>query len=134
MNAFNAANSYAQLGVQTGVMSASPHRLISMLFDGAQTAIGAARLHMESGNAVEKGHSISKALAIINDGLLAAVDYERGGEIAEGLGQLYEYCAGLLLKANLHNDLAALDEASDLLGRIASAWQEIGQQQQADGF
>ncbi|MFW9606765.1 MAG: flagellar export chaperone FliS [Pseudomonas sp.] len=133
MNAFNAANSYAKLGIQTSVMSASPYRLISMLFDGAQTAIGAARIHMESGNLVEKGLSISKALDIVNSGLLAAIDYERGGEIAERLAQLYDYTARLLLKANLHNDLAALEEASMLLEQIASAWQEIGHQQ-SDGL
>lgn len=129
MNGFNAANSYAQLGVQTGVMSASPYRLITMLFDGAQVAIGAAILHIESGNLVDKGLAISKATNIINDGLLAALDYERGGEIAEQLGQLYEYMVRVLLKANLNNDVAALEEVSALLKTVASAWKDIGNQQ-----
>ena len=30
------ANAYARVGVQTGVMGASPHRLIVMLYQGAR--------------------------------------------------------------------------------------------------
>ncbi|MYL24642.1 flagellar export chaperone FliS [Vreelandella massiliensis] len=125
------ANAYARVGVESGVMSANPHQLIVMLFDGAQAAIRAARIHMQSGNIGEKGKSISKALDIINNGLAAALDQEKGGEIAERLGSLYEYIVRLLLAANLRNDEESLDQAEKLLEDIASAWREIGQQQSA---
>ncbi|MGM0857988.1 MAG: flagellar export chaperone FliS [Pseudomonadota bacterium] len=125
------ANAYARVGVESGVMSADPHQLIVMLFDGAQAAIRAARIHMQAGNTAEKGRSISKALDIVNNGLAAALDRERGGEIAEQLASLYNYIARLLLNANLRNDEASLDEAERLLEDIASAWREIGQQQSA---
>ncbi|MCL7929276.1 flagellar export chaperone FliS [Halomonas llamarensis] len=125
------ANAYARVGVESGVMSADPHQLIVMLFDGAQAAIRAARIHMQAGNASEKGKSISKALDIINNGLAAALNQEKGGEIAERLGSLYEYIARLLLAANLRNDEESLNQAEQLLEDIASAWREIGQQQSA---
>lgn len=32
---------YAQVGIESGVMSANPHQLIEMLFDGANSALGA---------------------------------------------------------------------------------------------
>ncbi|RCV90899.1 flagellar export chaperone FliS [Billgrantia montanilacus] len=120
------AGAYARVGVESGVMSASPHQLIVMLFDGAQGAVRAARIHMQSGNVAEKGKSISKALNIVNNGLLAALDTEKGGEIAERLGSLYEYISRLLLAANLHNDEESLDQAERLLEDISSAWREIG--------
>ncbi|SNY98057.1 flagellar export chaperone FliS [Halomonas sp. hl-4] len=125
------ANAYARVGVESGVMSADPHQLIVMLFDGAQAAIRAARIHMQSANTAEKGRSISKALDIVNNGLAAALDREQGGDIAEQLSSLYSYIARLLLKANLRNDEASLDEAERLLEDIASAWREIGQRQSA---
>ncbi|OAZ98514.1 flagellar export chaperone FliS [Halomonas sp. G11] len=125
------ASAYARVGVESGVMSADPHQLIVMLFDGAQAAIRAARIHMQAGNSAEKGRSISKALDIVNNGLAAALDREKGGDIAEQLGSLYSYTARLLLAANLRNDEASLDEAERLLEDIASAWREIGQQQSA---
>ncbi|GGX80146.1 flagellar protein FliS [Litchfieldella qijiaojingensis] len=124
------AGAYAKVGVESGVMSATPHQLIVMLFDGALTSIRAARLHLNEGNIQEKGKAISKALDIVNNGLLAALDAERGGEVAERLASLYDYIARLLLSANLHNDEKSLEEAARLLEDIGSAWREIGTQVQ----
>ncbi|MGM0784247.1 flagellar export chaperone FliS [Halomonas faecis] len=120
------AGAYARVGVESATMSANPHRLIVMLFDGALGAIRAARIHIEAGNTSEKGKSISKALEIVNSGLAAALDIEKGGEIAERLASLYDYIARLLLSANLHNDVESLNQAERLLDDIASAWREIG--------
>lgn len=122
------ASAYAKVGVESGVMSANPHQLIVMLFDGALAAIRTARIHLQDGNSAEKGKAISKALDIVNNGLLAALDAERGGEIAERLASLYDYVTRLLLSANLHNDVESLDQAETLLHDIASAWREIGGQ------
>ncbi|MCH4562972.1 MULTISPECIES: flagellar export chaperone FliS [Halomonas] len=122
------AGAYARVGVESGVMAASPHQLIVMLFDGAQASIRAARLHMQAGNAAEKGKTISKALDIVNNGLMAALDAEQGGEIAERLASLYDYISRLLLAANLHNDEQSLTQAEALLDDVASAWREIGDQ------
>lgn len=120
------AGAYARVGVESAAMSASPHQLIVMLFDGAQSSIRAARIHMQAGNVAEKGKAISKALDIVNNGLLAALDIDKGGEIAERLAALYDYVVRLLLAANLHNDQESLDQAENLLDDVASAWREIG--------
>lgn len=122
------ANAYARVGVESAVMSASPHQLIVMLFDGAIASIRTARIHMQDGNITEKGRAISKALDIVNNGLLAALDADKGGEIAERLGSLYDYVARLLLTANLRDNAQSLDQAETLLADIASAWREIGDQ------
>lgn len=121
------AGAYAKVGVESGVMAASPHRLIVMLFDGARLAIRSARLHMENGNMPEKGRSITRALDIVTQGLMAAVDRDKGGEVADNLNTLYEYIGRLLLEASLHNDVHRLDQADSLLGEIDSAWREIGE-------
>jgi flagellar protein FliS len=122
------AGAYARVGVESGVMSATPHQLIVLLFDGALASIRAARIQMQAGNIPEKGKAISKALDIVNNGLAAALDAERGGEVAERLASLYDYIARLLLAANLHNDEQSLTEAEGLLEEIANAWREIGGQ------
>ncbi|QIB64312.1 flagellar export chaperone FliS [Kineobactrum salinum] len=120
------AGSYARVSVESGVLSASPHRLIAMLFDGAQSSIRTARLQMQQGNAAAKGQALSKALDIVNNGLLSALDRDKGGELAENLAALYDYIGRLLLAANMHNDEASLDQASRLLDDIGSAWLDIG--------
>ncbi len=119
------AGAYARVGVESGVMSASPHQLICMLFDGAGTAIRAAALHMREGQVAEKGKAISKALDIVNNGLLAALDRDKGGELADRMASLYDYIARLLLSANLRNDPASLDEAGRLLADLSEAWSQI---------
>jgi len=128
MSGMRGANAYAKVGVESGVLSASPHQLIVMLFDAAQTSIRAARLHMQAGNIPEKGKAISRAVDIINRGLVEALDHERGGELAGRLGQIYDYVTRLLLQANLRNDQQSLDQAANLLEEIGSAWREIAPQ------
>lgn len=125
MNVRYGARAYARVGVESGVMSASPHKLIVMLFDGGIGFIRAARLHMQAGRVAAKGEAISKAIDVVG-GLSSALDHERGGELAGRLESLYDYVSDLLLKANLENSVARLDEAERLLADIASAWREIG--------
>lgn len=125
MSTMRGANAYARMGVETGVMSANPHQLIVMLFDGAQASLRAARLHLQQGNMAEKGKALSKAIDIVNNGLAASLNHDKGGEIAGRLASLYDYVVRLLLQANLHNDEQRIDEAARLLEDIGTAWREI---------
>lgn len=117
---------YAEVSVESGVMGASPHQLIVMLFDGALSALLRARILMNQGNIAGKGLAISKAINIIDNGLKNGLNHEQGGEIADNLAALYDYMKRRLMQANLHNDVAALDEVSGLLENIADAWRQIG--------
>ncbi|SFC69941.1 flagellar protein FliS [Polaromonas sp. OV174] len=123
------ASSYATIGLQSAAMSASPHQLITMLFDGAKTAITMARHHMARQEIGAKGNAISKAINIVTNGLKASLDAEAGGqagaELVANLSALYDYIAQRLLYANLRNDPTLLDEADRLLDNISSAWREI---------
>jgi flagellar secretion chaperone FliS len=119
-------NAYAKVGIETGVLAASPHKLIVMLFDGALVSISNALVNMRAGNIGEKGKAISKAIMIIDSGLRASLDKKVGGDIAEGLDALYEYMSGRLLTANLKNDPAILEEVQRLLMELRDAWNQIG--------
>lgn len=124
------ANAYARVGVETQAMSASPHQLIVMLFDGVVTTIGMARHHMASGDTVAKGNAISKAISIVDNGLKASLDAKAAGaagaELVANLSALYDFVIRRLLYANLYHDVKALDEAEAILENIASAWREVG--------
>ncbi|MBW5825003.1 MULTISPECIES: flagellar export chaperone FliS [Yersinia] len=126
------SQAYAQVGLESGVMSASPHQLIVMLFDGAQSALVRARILMNQRDIPAKGAAISKAIDIINNGLNAGLDLEKGGEMAENLSALYDYMSRRLLHANLHNDEQAITEVLALLENIADAWRQIGPNYQPD--
>ncbi|MGB6009292.1 flagellar export chaperone FliS [Castellaniella sp.] len=117
-----ATGSYATIGLETEVLSASPERLISLLFRGALTALAQARHHLQNGNIAERGKAISKAIDIVDSGLKAGVDTERGGEIARLLIASYEIIIRDLMQANLHSDAAKLAAAEKQLSDLAEAW------------
>ena len=124
-NARNAISAYRKVGVDAAIEVADPHRLILLLFAGAQAAIGNARAAMQQQQIAAKGEAISKAIDIIGNGLKLSLDLEKGGEIAERLDALYDYLVLRLLRANIENDLPALEEVASLLEEIHSAWREI---------
>ena len=125
-SARKAVDTYAQVGVETGVASADPHRLILMLFDGALAAIATARLAMTRAEIATKAQAVTKAIAIIDGGLKASLDVGAGGELAVRLSELYDYMLRQLLVANLRNEVATLDEVSRLLNELRAAWAQIG--------
>jgi flagellar protein FliS len=90
--------------------SATPHRLVSMLFDGAIEA---------------KGRAISRAVGIVDGGLRASLDMGSGGELAEDLHALYGYILSRLTYANLKSDIHAIDECIKLIKPIRDAWNAI---------
>ena len=131
--ASSAISAYQKVSVDAAVEVADPYRLILLLFEGAQAALGGARAAMQQNRTAEKGLAISKAIDIISNGLKASLDHEKGGDLAERLDALYDYMVFRLLHANMKNDLKALEEVLGLLEEIHSAWRSIapGQAQQA---
>lgn len=127
----SAAKTYLNVGATSGAMSASPHGLVIMLFDGAQSAIASARMHMQAGQTAPKAQAISKAVAIIQDGLMASLDRDAGGELGEQLFALYEYMVSRLIDANLANRAEPLEEVARLLQDLGSAWKSIGNTNQS---
>ena len=115
--------SYADIGLETQILGATPERLITLLFQGARAAIGQARIHMAAGRIAERGAAISKAIKIVDEGLKTGLNMEAGGDIAANLANLYDYIIRTLLTANLKADAEQLDIADRLLADLAEAWQ-----------
>ena len=121
----NPISTYQRVGVETGVESANPHKLILMLFEGAREALAKAKLHIRNNEIAKKGELLSKAIMIIDHGLKASLDMRAGGELAQHLLALYDYMTNRLLIANLKNDIEIIDEVSRLLGELYGAWKAI---------
>jgi flagellar protein FliS len=120
-----ALDAYRTVGVESLVESASPNRLVLMLFDGARAAVSAAGAHLRGRNIAAKCAAITQAIAIIDGGLKASLDLNVGGELAKNLSDLYAYMTQRLLHANLHNDPAALEVVSRLLEQLGGAWEVL---------
>ena len=123
---FNRANAYRQVGAHSGVENASPHALIQMLFEGLFQSLNAARGAMERGEIEEKGRHLGKAVRILQEGLAAGLDLDKGGELAGNLKLLYDYSVKQLTHANVHNDVGLVEEVIGVLQLVAQGWKEIG--------
>lgn len=121
------ADFYRKTGVASAALGDDPHRLISLMLDGACKRIRLARACIERHDIPGKGKAIADACAIVSH-LNAALDHDQGGDIADNLSALYDYSMRRLTEANLHSDTAALDEVSGLLDDIAAAWNAIPQE------
>ncbi len=128
-----AISAYNKVGVESGVTTADPHRLILMLFEGAQQALNRSKLYMQQNNIASRGEMISKAIMIIDHGLKASLDVKAGGALAEQLSQLYDYMTDRLLQANLRNSVDIIDEVGQLLGELHEAWAAIGKKPDNSG-
>lgn len=115
------SKAYAQIGVESAVMSASQQQLVTMLFDGVLSALVRARLFMQDNNQQGKGVSLSKAINIIENGLRVSLDEESKDELTQNLIALYSYMVRRLLQANLRNDVSAVEEVEALMRNIADA-------------
>lgn len=125
MNATAGINAYNSVSLESRVMGADPHKLISLLFEGALIEISNAKNGIMRKEIAAKGKSISRAISIIGEGLNASLDKKVGGDLAQNLSDLYVYMVKRLVEANLTNDTKILDEVARLLNELKGAWDTI---------
>jgi flagellar secretion chaperone FliS len=122
------AGAYRQVGVVTGVSAASPHQLVLMLFDGFDEALAQALGSLRDGAIEAKCSAITRAARIVDEGLRANLDLNGGGALAADLRELYAYVGLRLVKANLDNDAAGIEECRRLMRPLREAWASIATQ------
>jgi len=107
--------------------TASPHRLILFLYEGAIRSCTQVVKAIQQSDVKATYTHITRTQDIINE-LIACLDLDKGGEIAANLQNLYDYMNGRLLQANLNRDPEPAQEVIGLLTSIKSAWEEIGKE------
>ena len=117
MNAY--MNQYQNNQIQT----ASPEKILIMLYDGAIRFTRQAMLAMDAGDKAVQGEKISRVMAIVCE-FSNTLDHEIGGEIATELDALYNCMTRELTRANLKGDRKALETVEDLLSGLRETWVE----------
>jgi len=121
-------NTYKSVAVESAVSSADPHQLVTLLFDALLQSIVVAKSSLQKGDIPTKAKNITKAVRILEEGLKASLDMERGGEVALTLRSLYDYSIYRATEANLNNDAKILDELIATLTPVADGWRQIRSQ------
>ncbi|AGQ96929.1 flagellar export chaperone FliS [Vibrio parahaemolyticus] len=120
-------DSYQQVDLDAQAAAANPHQLVIMLIDGLLDEIERIRGHLAAKRLAEKGAGINKCMNILI-GLTSALDDENGGEIADNLRQLYDFCQVELYYASVQNDADRLMNVERVMGNIREGWMNFGQQ------
>jgi flagellar protein FliS len=127
-NSQEALKQYRQLGLETQINNASPHRLIQLLMEGALERLNGAKAAMDRGDTATKGVLIGKAMAIIS-GLRSSLDMSvEGTDLPDRLDDLYDYMGRRLLEASAANKGEMVAEVIDLLKTVKSGWDGIAPQ------
>lgn len=124
MSYATAVRQYQSASAFGGVIEASPHKLIEMLYAGLLERLAQARGAMERAEMPAKLRAVASALDILEH-LRVSLDTEGGGAIARNLDALYEYMGRRLVEANTTNDPNALAELQRLVRELKQGWDAI---------
>lgn len=117
-----ATNPYAAQSIQT----ASPAKLVTMLYDRLLTALSRARRSQQEGGTNGYGvvnHELQRAQDILSE-LRHTLNHEAGGEVAANLDALYGFCIETVIAANLSKKLEGLAPVTQIITEIRDAWVE----------
>ncbi|MBB1402331.1 flagellar export chaperone FliS [Pseudoalteromonas sp. SG45-1] len=115
---------YQKEALKTRVAGADRYEIIQMLMSGAIEKMVLSKVAIDKKHFEAKSEHLSKASAIIL-ALRDCLDFEAGGEVTENLYALYSYMIDRLIDASVKNDVNIVDEVSNLLKEIKSAWDAI---------
>lgn len=118
-------NAYANVGLETGIVDASPLKLTLMLYEGAISGCIQAKQALQQQDMQKKAEVLNKTVSIIESGLRATLNKSVGGDIAWQLDELYRYMTLTLMQASLHKDAQRIEEIQHLLQELKCAWAEL---------
>ena len=118
------AKSYKASSVQT----ASPGRLVLMLFDGYLRFTEAARKSWDEPDLIKKNEGINnnliRAQNIVTE-LQSSLDLSVPGDLPGTLYRLYDYVLTNLQQANINKDAQKIIEADKVISELREAWSEM---------
>ncbi len=120
--------------LETQVETASPEKLLLMLYRSAVQRCREARKAMAEGDRETAHTNLIKVQQILTE-LMAALNWEAGGEITRGLYGVYDYMHRKLVEANLKGCADGVAECEKLLSELLDAWERAlsGEAEEAAG-
>ena len=112
---------------KNAILTASPEKLVVLLYEGAIQNLEKARRILRSGQNVHSpvvGEALGKALAIIGE-LRASLDMEKGGEISRDLNRLYEFASDRILSANMERKPEPVEHILTVMRTLKEGWDGI---------
>ena len=120
-----AARRYAAVHSGSRTEGATPHALVKILFDELLLAMDASALAERQGDRAKVSDKQARAMSIIY-ALESSLDFDKGGDVATGLAQIYREARRLLLEGARDRAVEPVEQARAIIAEIADAWNQIG--------
>ena len=112
---------------ETAVMTSSPERLIPLMYDHLLVNLKRGGLCIRSGDIEGKFKALGKASDIVTE-LIAALDFEQGGELATRLASLYGFWAREISISGRELDVDRLGRVTEMVDSLRDGWEEAVRQ------
>lgn len=109
------------------VMTASPAKLVALLYERAIGSLKAVVRAIEADDIEGRWKANKKAIDIVSH-LLMTLDIERGGNIATNLDQLYRFMLTRLTQIDIRNDASIARDVIGLLEPLHESWKQLAAQ------
>ena len=119
----NPYNKYIKQYQASNVNTATPEKLMIMMFDGALQFLQKAKVAIAEGNLKERSQNIDGARKIIRE-LMRTIDLENGNDVSKQLFKLYNKMAMNLIKANVQRTAALIDIVIEDVSNIRWGFQK----------
>lgn len=119
----NPYNKYIKQYQASNVNTATPEKLMIMMFDGALQFLQKAKVAIAEGNLKERSVNIDGARKIIRE-LMRTIDLENGNDVSKQLFKLYNKMAMNLIKANVQRNAALIDIVIEDISNIRWGFQK----------
>ena len=106
------------------IMTASPAKLVFMLYERAIGSLHEAIAAIEAGDIEGRWKANTRAVNIISH-MWSTLNLDEGGKIAEDLGRLFPFMMTRLAQVDMKNDPAPAREVITLLEPLRDAWHEL---------
>lgn len=115
---------YRQIDIAGRTAEADPTQLVGLLYEELDRALRALAWATEHRQFTVRSEKATRAIAILF-ALEAGLDYEKGGDVARTLSQVYLGARRQIVDASMGQDAAPFLEIARNMAEIADAWRTI---------
>jgi flagellar protein FliS len=114
---------------EASIMTASPERLVVMLYDGAIRFLRQSAAALRAGERAQARDRLQRAQAVIDE-LNNSLDMSQG-EVAANLRNIYLFCSRHLIDSTLNADADGYERVAELLSGLRESWHEVANSAEA---
>ena len=117
---------YLDNDIASKVENDNPHKIVEEILKDLKNNLSLLAHCLQNNDTISraKSDSFSKSLTAIYI-LQSSLDFNQGGEIAENLNKIYEFCRTTIIKSFSKKDFEAIKKLEPLINEILEGWKDI---------